>query len=129
MVATGPAMAQEEPAPEAWQAVITEQVEALRHGDAHAALGLADARLQHSFGAPAQFVEAIKAWGYAPIVESRAHSFGRYLMVSPEEVVQDVRFVGGDQGLFGARYFVGLEGGVWRVHRVGRLVRIPGIGV
>ena len=129
MALAGEAMAQDDPAPDAWQAVITRQIEALRQGDAPTALGLSDAHLRRSFSDPAEFVEGIKAWGYEPIVDSRTHSFGPYRMVSPDEVVQDVKFVGADQALYEAQFLVGLEGGLWRVHRVMQLVRTPGVGV
>jgi hypothetical protein len=109
----GPAMAQDDPVAAAWQGVITRQIEALRQGDAPTALSLSDARLRRTFSQPANFVEAIVAWGYGPIVYSRAHSFGTYRMLSPEEVVQDVRFIGADQGLYEAHYLIGLEDGVW----------------
>ena len=129
MALAGTATAQDNHAPDAWQAVITSQIEALRVGDAPTVLDLSDAHLRQSFSDPAQFIEGIKAWGYGPIIDSRAHSFGPFQLLSPGEVVQDVNFVGADQVLFQAQFLVGLEGDVWRVHRVGPLVRTPGVGV
>jgi hypothetical protein len=128
IVPAGLATAQAQPAPDAWQMVITEQIEALRHGDAATALRLSDSRLRRVFSRPSQFVTAIKAWGYEAIINSHAHSFGSYHMASPREVEQDVKFVGPDQSLYEAHFLVGLEGGVWRVHRVTPVVRMPGIG-
>jgi Domain of unknown function (DUF4864) len=107
MVLAGTAMAHDDPAPDVWQAVITSQIEALRVGDAPTVLGLSDAHLRQSFSDPEQFVEGIRAWGYGPIVDSRAHSFGPFRMLSPGEVVQDVNFVGADQVLFEAQFFGG----------------------
>jgi hypothetical protein len=123
----GTAAAQDEAAAE-WQATITGQVEAFRHGDAPGALSFAGAQFKEGFPDPNMFIRALVGWGYSPIMLSRSHSFGPYRMVSPVEVVQDVKFVGADQGLYEAYYVLGLEGGVWRVHAV-QLKQTPGVGV
>jgi hypothetical protein len=122
-----PARAQDEAAVAEWQGVITAQVEAFRANDGATALSFAGASIQASFPDPRTFVQWIKDDGYDPIVESLSHNFGPYKMVSPRRVVQDVKFVGKDQGLYDAQYWLELEDGGWRVHRV-LLTRTPGVG-
>lgn len=124
-----PARAQEaDVSPVGWQAVITGQIMAFRNHDAPAALHFAGAGFQQRFDDPSAFVLAILASGYAPIVESRSHSFGSYRMLTPDQVLQEVRFVDSKQGLYQAIYQVMRETAGWRIQGV-QLVKTPGIGV
>lgn len=121
-----PAAAQDE-AP--WQAVVTDQIEAFRAGDGAAALELAGAGFKTQFSDPDQFIAAIAASGYGPIVHSRSHSFGDFTKVSEGVVMQVVKFVGPDQSLYEALYQLGEEPDVgWRVLGVA-LKREPGVGI
>jgi hypothetical protein len=127
MALVAPAMAQSEEAP--WQAVVTGQIEAFRTGDGVAALNYAGAGFKAQFEDPNDFIKAITAAGYGPIVASRSHSFGDYNKVSDSEVLQVVKFVGPDQGLYEALYQMVDEPGTgWRVQGV-VLRREPGVGV
>ncbi|RYE08502.1 MAG: DUF4864 domain-containing protein [Hyphomicrobiales bacterium] len=121
-----PVKAQEAPAP--WQDVITGQVEAFRLHDSPAALSFAGASFKENFADPEQFYLAIANWGYAPILESRSHSFGSYQLVEAGVVLQRVTFTGKDQALYEAIYQLNLEADGWRVGGV-QLIRTPGVGV
>jgi hypothetical protein len=121
-----PAQAQDDAA--AWQGVITQQVEAFRIDDGATALSFAVAGIRGSYPDPQAFVRFVKNDGYDPIVSSRSHTFGPYQMVAADKVVQDVKFVGGDQELYDAQYWLRLEDVGWRVLRV-QLTRTPGVGV
>jgi hypothetical protein len=123
-----PAQAQDDPMAMEWQAVVTGQVEAFRHHDAPVALSFAATSFHDNFPDPDQFFQAIAAWGYGPIMESRSHSFGRYELVKPEIVLQVVKFVGPDQGLYEAIYQLNKETDGWRIGGV-QLVKTPGVGV
>ena len=48
--------------------------------------------------------------------------------MSPEHVLQDVKFVGNDQSLYEAIYQLDKEAEGWRVHDV-QLMKTPGVGV
>ena len=63
---------------EPWQAAITGQVEAFRTRNATAAFGYAAAAFHTAFPSAEAFFSAIIGSGYAPIMESRSHSFGRF---------------------------------------------------
>lgn len=121
-----PALAQEAP----WQATVTGQIEALRAGDGAAALSFAGAGFRTQFeGEPEAFLLAIVATGYAPIVQSRSHSFGTFSQVSDTVVVQVVKLVGENQGLYEAIYQLTDEPGEgWRVQGVA-LRREAGVGI
>lgn len=123
-----PTMAQEAVAP--WQATVSGQIEAFRAKDGAAALGFAGEAFQTQFGGqPEAFFAAIVASGYQPIVESRSHSFGKFEMVSDAIVMQVVKFVGPDQGLYEALYQLGNEPDEgWRVLGVA-LKKEAGIGI
>jgi hypothetical protein len=125
-----PAAAQDDGAADAaqWQAAITGQVEAFRKGDAPGALSFAGAEFKQGFADPRAFVMAIISWGYEPIVTSRSHSFGPYKMTTPDEVMQDVKFVGADQLLYEAIYQLEHEPDGWRIHGV-QMVKTKGVGV
>ncbi|GLQ08670.1 hypothetical protein GCM10007913_06020 [Devosia yakushimensis] len=114
---------------QAWQAVVSGQIEAFRAGDGEAALGFAGAGFRQQFSDPDVFIAAIVATGYGPIVASRSHSFGPFTRVSETEVAQVVRLVGPDQSLYEALYQLGNEPGLgWRVRGV-ILRKAPGMGI
>ena len=112
-----------------WQAVITGQIEAFRAGDGVAALDFAGAGFKRQFTDPNAFVAAIANSGYGPIVASRSHSFGDFTRISDTVVMQVVRFVGPDQGLYEALYQLMDEPDVgWRVQGVA-LKKEAGVGI
>jgi hypothetical protein len=122
-----PAVAQVDKVP--WQAVVTGQIEAFRAGDGAAALKLAGAGFKEQFRDPDIFLAAVVASGYGPIVESRSHSFGEFTKLSDTAVMQVVRFVGSDQGLYEALYQMVDEPDTgWRVQGVA-LRRQEGVGI
>ena len=123
-----PAAAQDDAAP--WQATVTGQIEAFRAKDGAAALSFAGQGFRTQFeGQPEAFYAAIVATGYQPIVDSRSHSFGKFDLVSEDVVVQVVRLVGPDQGLYEALYQLGNEPGEgWRVLGVA-LRKEAGVGI
>lgn len=110
-----------------WQATVTNQIMALRAGDGAAALEYAGANFKKIYRDPNDFYNAVVQSGYEPIVSSRSHSFGDYEMVSEKLVMQVVRFVAHDLGLYEALYQIGNEDGEWRVLGV-MLRREPGVG-
>lgn len=113
---------------EPWQSVITSQIEAFRLKDAPGAFQYAAAGFQETFPTAEAFFVAIIASGYAPIMESRSHSFGGFRMMGDKVVEQEVRLVGNDQSLYEALYQLGEEPDGWRVRGV-KLVKQPGMGV
>ncbi|UJW86796.1 DUF4864 domain-containing protein [Devosia sp. SL43] len=123
-----PATAQDDAAP--WQATVTGQIEAFRSGDGAAALTFAAKGFRTQFeGQPDAFYAAIIATGYQPIVDSRSHSFGEFNKVSETIVMQVVKFVGPDQGLYEALYQLGDEPDEgWRVLGVA-LKKEEGVGI
>ena len=125
---TGPTRAQDEGAAAEWQAVITGQIQAFRDHDAPRALSFAAAPFHQSFADPEDFFAAIIGSGYAPIMESRAHSFGAFTLAGEGQVLQDVKFTGKDNTSYEAIYQLDREEGGWRVHGV-QLTKVPGIGV
>lgn len=121
-----PALAQEAEAP--WQATVTGQIEAFRAHDAPSAFGYASAPFHERFGSAEAFFLAIVSMGYAPIMESRSHSFGTFEKAPDGSVAQAVELIGNDQGLYGAVYQLIEEPAGWRVTGV-QLVKRPGLGV
>ena len=113
---------------EPWQSVITSQIEAFRTRDAAAAFSYAGAGFQVTFPSAEAFFNAIVAAGYAPIMESRSHSFGRFQKLGDKAVVQEVKFVGNDQSLYGAIYMLAEEANGWRVQGV-QLAKQAGVGI
>ena len=113
---------------EAWQGVITSQIEAFRHKDAPGAFQYASAAFQTSFPSAEAFFVAIVASGYAPIMESRSHSFGEYQKLGETSVLQEVKFVGNDQSLYEAFYQLTEESAGWRVQGV-QLLKQPRLGI
>ncbi|HEV2514610.1 MAG TPA: DUF4864 domain-containing protein [Devosia sp.] len=131
MVGPG-ARAQDQPAeavaPEPWQSVIDSQIEAFRTKDAPAAFSYAGAGFQVSFPSAEAFFNAIVTAGYAPIMESRSHSFGRFQKLGDKAVAQEVKFVGNDQSLYEAIYMLAEEANGWRVQGV-QLAKQAGMGI
>ena len=123
-----PAAAQDDAAP--WQATVSGQIEAFRAKDGATALSFAGEGFRTQFdGQPEAFYAAIVAIGYQPIVDSRSHSFGAFETVSETVVMQVVRLVGPDQGLYEALYQLGNEPGEgWRVLGVA-LRKEAGVGI
>ena len=122
-----PAQAQESDAP--WQAAVTGQIEAFRAGDGVAALNFAAAEFKAQFNDPNDFIKAVVASGYGPIVASRSHSFGDFTKLSDTVMMQVVKLVGPDQGLYEALYQLVDEPGVgWRVQGV-LLRKEAGVGI
>lgn len=111
-----------------WQDVISSQIQAFRDKDAPAAFSYAGAGFQVTFQNAEVFFEAIVRSGYAPIMESRSHSFGGFQRIGDIGVVQEVRFVGKDQELYSAIYQLTEEEVGWRVQGV-QLVRQAGVAI
>lgn len=126
------ARAEDVPAPvqveEPWQLVITSQIEAFRAKDAPGAFQYASAGFHTTFPSAEAFFVAIISSGYAPIMESRSHSFGRFQKLGDKAVVQEVQFVGNDQSLYGAIYMLAEEANGWRVQGV-QLAKQAGVGI
>jgi hypothetical protein len=124
-----PVAAQEVTAPvEPWQAVITSQIEAFRAKDAPGAFEYAAAAFHAGFPSAEAFFVAIVGSGYAPIMESRSHSFGKYEKLGDTVVLQEVKLVGNDQSLYEALYQLSEETEGWRVSGV-QLLKQPGMGI
>lgn len=125
-----PAMvsAQQPPAEEEWQLVITSQVQAFRDRDAAEAMSYAAAPFHTRFSTPEEFFIVIMGSGYAPIMDSRSHSFGEFQMIDEKTVAQQVRFSGGDQKVYEAVYVLGREAAGWRVQGV-QLAPTAALGV
>lgn len=111
-----------------WQAAVTSQIAAFRAGDGEAALKYAAASFKVTYADPQLFYAAILAGGYAPIVKSRSHTFGNYDKIDDKTVLQVVKLVGPDQGLFEALYRLGLEDDGWHVQGVA-LRQEKGVGI
>ena len=111
-----------------WQEVITGQVQAFRNHDAPAALSFAGAGFQARFKSPEEFFVVIVSSGYAPIMESRSHSFGAFQKIDDKTVAQQVRFSGVDQRLYEAVYVLIEEEGGWRVQGV-QLAKTEAVGI
>ena len=126
------AQAQDAAAPgatiEPWQSVITSQIEAFRSKDAAGAFSYAGAGFQVTFPSAEAFFNAIVTAGYAPIMESRSHSFGKFQKLGDKAVAQEVKFVGNDQGLYSAIYMLAEEANGWRVQGV-QLAKAAGVGI
>jgi hypothetical protein len=132
VLALSPAVAQDETAPveveTPWQETITGQIQAFRDQDAPVAFSYAGASFQAAFPSAEAFFTAIVTSGYAPIMQSVSHSFGGYRLIGPVGVVQEVRFVGEDQELYGAIYQLTEEDAGWRVQGV-QLFRQAGVAI
>jgi hypothetical protein len=127
LLVIAPARAQDDPVAAEWQTVISGQVEAFRMHDAPAALSFAATSFKQTFATPDDFVQAIRAWGYEAIMESRTHSFGPYQQVNETTVLQAVRFTGPDSILYEAIYQLNKEPEGWRIGGV-QLMKTAGMG-
>lgn len=113
------APAQQMPGEEAaWQAVVGGQIAAFRSRDAEAAFGFAGSGFQERYPSADLFFVVIMGSGYAPIMESRSHRFGRFVKLSETEVVQEVQLLAPDQSIFTAAYQLRMEEAGWRVQGV-----------
>jgi Domain of unknown function (DUF4864) len=127
-LAVTPVLAEDASPEAAWQKVITGQIEAFRHGDAPEAFAYAGAGFQQTFPNAVVFFEAIIASGYAPIMESKSHTFGPFERTGQDGVAQVVKFVGPHQELYEAVYMLVEEADGWRVQGVS-LGQPQGIGI
>lgn len=116
------------PDPTEWQAVISEQIDAFRNGDAPTAFSFAAAPFQKAFPDAITFMQSIAASGYAPIFTSVSHSFGKFTKLDDQTVMQIVTLIGSKQELFDAVYQLTKEPGGWRVSGV-QLMRANGMAV
>lgn len=124
-----PAAAQDAPAVATpWQETISSQIQAFRDHDAPAALSFAGRGFQASFPSPEAFFVSIISSGYAPIMESRSHSFGTFQMIDDKSVAQQVKLTGANQELYEAVYLLAEEPGGWRVQGV-QLVKTAAVGI
>lgn len=123
-----PSQAQEGTAVVPWQEVISSQIQAFRDHDAPTAFSLAGSGFQTAFQNAEVFFEAIINSGYAPIMDSQSHSFGDFQLLGDSGVIQEVRFVGSNQELYGAVYQLTEEESGWRVQGV-QLFREAGIAI
>ena len=137
VIAAAPAPAQDTmtPAPEdamptemAWQEIITSQIQAFRDHNAPGAFMYAGASFQVSYPSAEAFFVSIMNMGYAPIIESTAHSFGAHRMIGENAVLQEVSLIGKDQERYGAIYQLMLEEAGWRVQGV-QLFRQQGMAI
>lgn len=125
MMTLAPALG-EEPTP--WQDTITGQIEAMRAGDAEAALSYAGLSFKAAFPDARLFLAAVAQSGYEPIFTSARHSFGDFQMLEAGSVMQQVHLVGKDQHLYVLYYQLGEEKDGWRVEGV-QLIDSKAIGV
>ena len=115
------------PMSDEWQATITGQVEAFHAQDGAAALGFAGSGFKARFTDPASFLQAIRDWGYAAIMESSSHSFGAYQVIDADHVLQLVTFTGPDQVIYRAVYQLVREPEGWRIAGV-QMMKTGGMG-
>ena len=127
-VAPGDAAESMEAPEAAWQDVISMQIQAFRDGDGLVALSFAGAGFQAAYQDPNRFYADIVNSGYAPLVQSRSHSFGAFQRVGEVGVMQLVTIVGPDQHLYSAIYQLSREPDGWRVQGV-QLTEEQGIGI
>ena len=129
LLMAGFAQAEDATAPEqAWQAVITGQIEAFRAHDAPGAFQYAAAPFQTAFPNAEAFLATIIGTGYGPIAESTSHSFGSFTKLDEHSVAQEVMLTGKDLSRFEAIYLLTEEEIGWRVSGV-QLVKTPGLSV
>lgn len=128
-MAAVPASAQDaQPAATPWQDIISSQIQAFRDRDAPAALSFAGKGFQTNFPSPEAFFVSIVSSGYAPIMESRSHTFGPFQMVDENSVAQQVRLTGENQQLYEAVYLLTEEESGWRVQGV-QLAQTKAVGI
>jgi len=123
------ALAQETPAADTpWQDVISSQIQAFRDHDAPAALSFAGQGFQATFPSPESFFVTIMSSGYAPIMESRSHTFGSFQIIGDKSVAQLVKLLDKDQKFFEAVYLMTEEAAGWRVQGV-QLAKTGAVGI
>lgn len=125
---SAPAARAEDPDASAWQAVISSQIQAFRDHDAPTAFSFAGAKFQTDFPSAQAFFDTIVSSGYAPIMDSKSHTFGDYQMSGDSSVVQEVTLSGNDQALYEAFYALSDEPDGWRVEGV-ILQKREGVGI
>lgn len=124
-----PVSAQQAPvAPTPWQDAISGQIQAFRDHDAPAALSYAGRGFQAAFPSAEAFFVSIIGSGYAPIMESRSHSFGTFQMIDDKSVAQRVKLTGAKQELYEAVYLLVEEAEGWRVQGV-QLAKTAAVGI
>jgi hypothetical protein len=106
------------PEPAEWQGTITTQIEAFRTHDSVTALSMAAKAFRTSFPDAESFYLTIVHSGYAAIALSRSHQFGAFRVVDADTVLQEVKLIDEDQGLYSAQYMLGREPEGWRVEAV-----------
>ena len=115
------------PMSDEWQATITGQVDAFHAQDGASALGFAGSGFKERFTDPGSFLQAIRDWGYAAILDSRSHSFGAYQVIDADHVLQLVTFTGPDQVIYQAVYQLVREPEGWRIAGV-QMMKTGGMG-
>lgn len=129
LLMVGVAQAQDVAAPEqAWQSVITGQIEAFRAYDAPGAFQYAASPFQTAFPNAEAFLATIIGSGYGPIADSTSHTFGSFTKLDERSVVQEVMMTGKDLSRFEAIYVLTEEEKGWRVSGV-QLAKTPGLSV
>lgn len=111
-----------------WQEVITGQIEAFRAHDAAGAFQYAAAPFQSAFPSAEAFFVTIMGSGYAPIMDSTAHSFGEFTQLDDSHIAQEVMLTAKDLTRFEAIYVLTREEDGWRVSGV-QLAKTPGISI
>ena len=128
LISWTPARADPGPLATEWQTVITSQILAFRTHDADAALNYAGDAFHQAFRDPQEFFLAIVGSGYSPIMESVSETYGRYKIVAPDLVLQEVKLTGPDQSVYEAIYQLSHESSGWRVLGV-QLTKTQSIGI
>lgn len=129
LLMVGVVQAQEAAAPEqAWQGVITGQIEAFRANDAAGAFQFAAAPFQTAFPNAEAFLATIIGSGYGPIADSTSHTFGSFTKLDERSVAQEVMLTGKDLSRFEAIYVLTEEEIGWRVSGV-QLAKTPGLSI
>ena len=99
------------------QAVITKQLDAIRHDDAEGAETFAAPSIKQQFGEPSKFLEMVKEH-YAALVNPKTTSFGETAS-SPHGPLQKVTVVAADGTVWTAVYSFERVDGAWRITGVG----------
>ncbi|HET8727330.1 MAG TPA: DUF4864 domain-containing protein [Alphaproteobacteria bacterium] len=114
--------------PNAWQHVISNQIQAFRDNDATTAFQYAGLGFQERFQDAQSFFNATVAAGYNTIMDSRTENFGSYRQFDDSSVLQEVTLFGNDQSLYTAVFAMAEEPGGWRIEAV-ILKKQDGVGV
>ena len=95
--------------------VIASQIDAFRHGDAHAAFSYAAPDIRSRFGDEATFMAMARA-GYQPVTDPQSYAFGTIEEGQGGEPVQHVELTAADGTVTTALYTMQHEpDGTWRV--------------